>query len=225
MRAGSQDAKGVYDYIRLSHPLIPMELELEKVHFEIDANVDDLDEQMKAVHKYSDLQEKFQHDGGYEINSDVEKMAHGVGIDDEMLLNDLENLSGGQRRKVELAKLLLKGGEVLILDEPTNHLDIEAKKFVMDFLSSTESGVLVVSHDIALMDTSLTRVLALVDGRMEQYNGTYSQYLVSSEEREEMRARQSAVIMKEAGRLSDTKAKFAKGGIKINFVGQTQNVF
>lgn len=211
VRAGDEEAKNVYDYIRLSHPLIPMEEALEKVHLEIDANVDNLDEQMKAVHKYSDLQEKFQNEGGYEINSDVERMAHGVGIDDEMLLSDLDALSGGQRRKVELAKLLLKGGEVLILDEPTNHLDADAKKFVMNFLSTTESGVLVVSHDIKLMDKALTRVLALVDGRMEQYNGTYSGYLIASEEREEMRARQAAVLQKEAGRLSDTKAKFAKG--------------
>ena len=211
VRDGNEAIKGVYDYIRISHPLFEMEKQLDIVHQEIDANVDDLDEQMKAVHKYSDLEEKFRGLGGYEINSEVEKMAHGVGINDEMLLNEIDSLSGGQRRKVELAKLLLKGGEVLILDEPTNHLDKEAKKFVMEFLSNTEAGVLVVSHDIKLMDSALTRVIALVDGRMEQYNGNYSQYLTSSKEREEMRARQAAVITKEAGRLSDTKAKFAKG--------------
>lgn len=207
----SLTAKDTYDYIRMAHPLVQDEIELDRVHQEIDANVEDLDEQMKAVHKYSEREEEFRHAGGYEINSDVERMAHGVGVDEDMLLNDLKNLSGGQRRKVELARLLLKGGEVLILDEPTNHLDVGAKKFVMDFLGSTNAGVLVVSHDISLMDASLTRVLALEDGRLEQYNGNYSHYLVERDEREAMRARQAAVLQKESTRLSDTKAKFAKG--------------
>ena len=210
--AGDADIpKNTFDYIRLAHPLVVNEKRLDTIHQEIDNHVDDLDKQMAVVTKYSHAEEEFRNAGGYEINSDVESMAHGVGVDEEMLLSDLSTLSGGQRRKVELARLLLKGGEVLILDEPTNHLDVDAKKFVMDFLSSTEAGVLVVSHDIALMDKSLTRVLALEDGRLEQYNGSYSQYLVAREEREAMRAKQAAVLMKESGRLSDTKAKFAKG--------------
>ena len=211
----SLESKDVYEYIRLSHPLIPSEKKLEELHHEIDVHVNDLDKQMIAVTKYSHAQEEFSDARGYEINGDVESMAHGVGIDEEMLLSELKNLSGGQRRKVELAKLLLKGGEVLILDEPTNHLDVEAKKFVMDFLSSTEAGVLVVSHDISLMDSSLTRVLALENGRLEQYSGTYTQYLKARDVREEMRARQAAVVSKEIGRLSDTKAKFMKATASV----------
>lgn len=211
----SLESKDVYEYIRLSHPLVEAEKTLDELHREIDLHMDDLEKQMAAVTKYSHAQEEFSNARGYEINSDVESMAHGVGIDEEMLLSELKNLSGGQRRKVELAKLLLKGGEVLILDEPTNHLDIDAKKFVMDFLSSSQAGVLVVSHDIALMDSSLTRVLALEDGRLEQYNGTYTQYLKARDEREEMRARQAAVVSKEIGRLSDTKSKFMKATASV----------
>jgi ATPase subunit of ABC transporter with duplicated ATPase domains len=209
------DAKDVYEYLRKAHPLIESEQKLESAHREIDEKADHLDAQMKAVEKYSHLEETFRLAGGYEINSDIERIAHGVGVDDEMLLSTLENLSGGQRRKVELAKLLLKGGEILILDEPTNHLDVDAKRFVMDFLSSTESGVLVVSHDIALMDASLTRVLALEDGRLEQYSGTYSQYLKERDEREAMRAREAAVVSKEISRLEDTKSKFMKATASV----------
>ncbi len=214
VRVGEGDisqTKDTYDYIRMAHPLVEDEIKLQKLQLEIDENADDLDKQMAAVTKYSRAEEEFRNAGGYEITSEVESMADGLGITEEMLLTELGNLSGGQRRKVELARLLLKGGEVLILDEPTNHLDVDAKKFVMDFLSTTNAGVLVVSHDIALMDRSLTRVLALEDGRLEQYNGNYSQYLKERDEREEMRARQASVLQKEASRLSDTKAKFAKG--------------
>lgn len=218
VRADTGDAavaKDAYEYIRLAHRLVEQEKELDRLHQEIDKCTDDLDKQMSAVTKYSHAEEEFRHSGGYEINSDIESMAHGVGIDEDMLLSELQSLSGGQRRKVELARLLLKGGDVLILDEPTNHLDIDAKKFVMDFLSTTKAGVLVVSHDIALMDSSLTRVLALEDGRLEQYNGTYTRYLKARDEREEMRARQAAVVAKEIGRLSDTKSKFMKATASV----------
>ncbi len=208
-------AKDVYEYIRMAHPLVEDEQKLDELHQEIDKHVDDLDKQMAVVTKYSHAEEEFRNAGGYEINSDVETMAHGVGVDEEMLLSELSSLSGGQRRKVELARLLLKGGEVLILDEPTNHLDVEAKKFVMDFLGSTQAGVLVVSHDIALMDMSLTRVLALEDGRLEQYNGNYSHYLKERDEREAMRAKQAAVVSKEIGRLSDTRSKFMKATASV----------
>lgn len=211
VRGDSVPTRDTYDYIRMAHPLVEVEKRLVELHAAIDEAADDVERQMAEVSKYSHAEEEFRLAGGYEINSDVESIAHGVGIDDEMLLSDLSALSGGQRRKVELARLLLKGGEVLILDEPTNHLDVNAKKFVMDFLSTTSAGVLVVSHDIALMDKAITRVLALEDGRLEQYNGNYSQYLKARDEREAMRARQAAVLVKESERLASTKAKFAKG--------------
>ena len=105
-------------------------------------------------------------------------------------------------------ELLLAGGDLLILDEPTNHLDVEAKKWVMDFLRSTPSTVLVVSHDIELMDSAIDRVLALEFAQIEQYKGTYSQFLKQREEREALRAREKANFDKEVGRLEKTMDKF-----------------
>ncbi|TMF91141.1 MAG: ABC-F family ATP-binding cassette domain-containing protein [Chloroflexi bacterium] len=85
-------------------------------------------------------------------------------------------LSGGERRRVELARVLFADADLLLLDEPTNHLDSDAKTWLMDFLRDYRGAVIVVSHDLGLLDTSITRVLHLDAGRLIEYRGTYSQY-------------------------------------------------
>ena len=137
-----------------------------------------------AIHRYTELEEKFRLAGGYDLERTAENIARGLDLDDEALLLQVGALSGGQRRRLELARLLLAGGDLLILDEPTNHLDAKAKLFVMDFLRTSPSAVLVVSHDIELMSESIDRVFALEQGRMEQYRGTYTVFLKKRAERE-----------------------------------------
>ena len=85
-------------------------------------------------------------------------------------------LSGGERRRVELARILFAGSDVLLLDEPTNHLDSDAKTWLMGFLRAYRGALLVVSHDLELLDEAITRVLHLDDGELVEYKGTYSQY-------------------------------------------------
>ena len=98
-------------------------------------------------------------------------------------------LSGGERRRVELARILFAGSELLLLDEPTNHLDIDAKAWLMSFLRSFRGALLVISHDLALLDQAITRVLHLDEGELIEYRGTYSQYLVARKADEERRAK------------------------------------
>src|SRR5439155_358435 len=85
-------------------------------------------------------------------------------------------LSGGERRRVELARVLFAEADLLLLDEPTNHLDTDAKTWLMEFLRDYRGAVIVVSHDLGLLDRSITRVLHLDAGRLIEYRGTYSQY-------------------------------------------------
>ncbi|MDQ3641280.1 MAG: ATP-binding cassette domain-containing protein [Actinomycetota bacterium] len=164
-----------------------------------------------AVHHYTELEEKFRLAGGYDLERTAESIARGLDLDEEALLLEVGALSGGQRRRLELARLLLAGGDLLILDEPTNHLDAKAKLFVMDFLRTSPSAVLVVSHDIELMSESIDRVIALEQGRVELYRGTYSVFLKKRAEREASLTRDAANAQREIDRLKTTADKFRQG--------------
>ena len=164
-----------------------------------------------AIRRFSDVHDRFVHDGGYEVETNAERIATGVGLDDHALLTAVEELSGGQRRKLDLASMLLAGGDLLILDEPTNHLDAAGKRWVMKFLRETPSTVVVVSHDVKLMDSAIDRVIALENAQVDAYRGTYSDYLRQRAEAEAQRAHVAKTISKEASRLTETKKMFAKG--------------
>ena len=174
----------------------------------VSGDPDVLDE---AVHRYTELEEKFRLAGGYDLERTAEGIARGLDLGDEVLLLEVGALSGGQRRRLELARMLLAGGDLLILDEPTNHLDAKAKLFVMDFLRTSPSAVLVVSHDIELMSESIDRVFALEQGHLEQYRGTYTVFLTKRAEREATIERDAANAAKEIERLQRTADKFRQG--------------
>jgi ATPase subunit of ABC transporter with duplicated ATPase domains len=199
-----------FDHLLAASPLGRLRDRLESAHRQIQVAGDPaaLDE---GVHRYGELEERFRLGGGYELESTAERIANGIGLDEEALLQEVGSLSGGQRRRLELARLLIGGGDLLILDEPTNHLDVEAKSFVMDFLRTSPSAVLVVSHDIALMNESIDRVLALEGGRLEIYRGTYSQFLSKRAAREAALERDAANAQREIARLGRTADKFRQG--------------
>jgi ATPase subunit of ABC transporter with duplicated ATPase domains len=211
-----ESSKLAYDHLLDASPLTGIANEIadaqariEKAGIDMGAGIDGADDRLdKAVRRFSLLEEQFRQQGGYSRESEAERLAAGVGLDDDALLREVGTLSGGQRRRLELARLLFKGGDLLIIDEPTNHLDADAKTWVMNFLRTTPSTVLVVSHDIALMDSAIDRVLALENARIEQYVGTYSKFLVQREEREALRAREQSNFDKEISRLERSKDKF-----------------
>jgi ATPase subunit of ABC transporter with duplicated ATPase domains len=207
---------GVEDVLAFDHlvgasPLARLQDELTEAHERMHDAGADAGALDRAVSRYGELEERFRLGGGYELEAAAERIANGLGLDEEALLQKVGSLSGGQRRRLELARLLLGGGDVLILDEPTNHLDVEAKAFVMGFLRSTASAVLVVSHDIELMSESIDRVLALEQGTLATYRGTYSQFLQKRAEREQALAREATNAEREVARLQRTADKFRQG--------------
>ena len=208
-RIEAGDGQTALEYLLDASPLTPMRRRLERLTGMMSAS--EGEELEAAIHEYGDLQERFAHGGGYELDATAERIAGGVGLDDEALLAPAAALSGGERRKLDLARLLLAGGELFILDEPTNHLDVAAKRWVMNFLGQTPATVLVVSHDLKLMDTSFDRVLALENAEIDSYRGTYSDFIRQRAENEAQRAHQARSLSREAARLEDTKKVFAKG--------------
>ncbi len=170
---------------------------------------------------FSDLEEQFRENGGYEAEATMARLADGLGLRQELLLEDIESLSGGQRRRVDLIRILFQTPDTMILDEPTNHLDRPAKKWLMEELESFAGAILVISHDLKLLDRSINKVLHLSDARLTEFKGTYSSYLVQLEADQSQRERSSLLEGREIDRLAkladsmrgstNRRARIAKG--------------
>jgi ATPase subunit of ABC transporter with duplicated ATPase domains len=139
----------------------------------------------KNIARFSRAEESYRLEGGYSAEAEARRIAAGLGLADDRLDLPVAALSGGERRRVELARILFGGSDLLLLDEPTNHLDTDAKSWLMKFLRSYRGALLVVSHDLVLLDEAITRILHLDDGELVEYKGTYSQYRTARRKDEE----------------------------------------
>ena len=176
------------------------------------------------IEKYSEAEERYRHAGGYSGESEARRIAAGLGLRLDRVDLPLGVLSGGERRRVELARVLFAEADLLLLDEPTNHLDTDAKSWLMEFLRDYRGAVIVVSHDLSLLDKSITRVLHLDSGRMREYRGTYSQYqkarvleekrLTSLAQTQETEIKRLSVLAEVMRRQTAKRAKTAKSIFK-----------
>jgi len=171
-------------------------VDLEKVRLAMEERPTD-----RAISRYSRSEESFRYAGGYAAESEARRIVAGLGLAGDRVDLPVAVLSGGERRRVELARILFGGSDLLLLDEPTNHLDVDAKQWLMKFLVGYRGALLAVSHDLALLDRSITRVLHLDEGELVEYRGTYSQYRESRKRDEERRAKVAARQSAEIERL------------------------
>ena len=154
------------------------------------------------IELFSDLEEQYRENGGYEAESTMARLADGLGLPQDLLLEDIEGLSGGQRRRVDLIRILFQAPDTMILDEPTNHLDVAAKRWLMEELESFGGALLVISHDLELLDRAITKVLHLADGHLREFKGTYSSYRAQLAADTEQRERAATLEGREIKRLS-----------------------
>jgi ATPase subunit of ABC transporter with duplicated ATPase domains len=159
------------------------------------------DPSARNVRAFANAEDEFRAAGGYAAEPEVRRICAGLGLAPDRVDLPVGALSGGERRRVELARILFAGSDLLLLDEPTNHLDVDAKSWLMTFLRGFRGALLVISHDLALLDQAITRVLHLDEGELVEYRGTYSQYLVARRADEERRARLAARQEAEVRRL------------------------
>lgn len=155
----------------------------------------------ELLERYGVLQSRFEHHGGYDYEQQIIKVLTGLGFPPEYYDYPLSHLSGGQRTRALLARLLLAGHDLLLLDEPTNHLDIAAVEWLEKFLKDWDGALLFVSHDRYFIDRVATHVLEMWRGSMELYRGTYSNYVLQREirwaEREEFFQTEKARLFNE----------------------------
>jgi ATPase subunit of ABC transporter with duplicated ATPase domains len=155
----------------------------------------------RNIARFARAEENFRLAGGYQAESEARRICAGLGISGDEMTRPMETLSGGERRRVELAHSLFANADTLLLDEPSNHLDVDAKAWLMSFLRSYAGGLLIVSHDLELLDTAITRVLHLDHGQMHAYKGTYSQYRVARAADVERRNKMAAIQEADIDRL------------------------
>ena len=161
------------------------------------------DPSAEKIEAFTKAEDDFAHAGGYEAEAEVMRLCAGIGVDEELLIDDITTLSGGQRRKVDLVRALFQGAPTMILDEPTNHLDIGSKRWLMTELDKYPGALLVVSHDIELLGESISRVFRLYDARLDTYKGTYRSCMAQIAQEDEQRGRMATREEKEMKRLKD----------------------
>jgi ATPase subunit of ABC transporter with duplicated ATPase domains len=179
----------------------------------------------RAMGRYERADAELHAGGGYAAESEAAQIAASLGIEDRLLTQPLRTLSGGQRRRVELARILFSGAETLLLDEPTNHLDADSVVWLREFLRAHRGGLVVISHDTALLEQTVTKVFHLDANRAEidVYNMGWSAYLAQreSDERRRKRERQNTerkadALMEQASKMraKATKAQAAQSMMK-----------
>ena len=164
----------------------------------------------KAMKRYARLTEQFEAQGGYAAEAEAASIANNLSLPDRILDQPLSTLSGGQRRRIELARILFSDAETMILDEPTNHLDADSVVWLREFLKNYKGGLIVISHDVELVGETVNRVFYLDANRqiIDTYNMNWKNYLRQRVADEERRKKERANAEKKATTLQQQAARF-----------------
>ena len=185
-------------------PVYPAGCTVEDVLRSAFARLESLAEEMRALEarmaagesdpailkRYGTLSERFEAFGGYDTDVAVNKIANGLSIPDSQRSQLFDSLSGGEKTRVNLGRLILEDTDILLLDEPTNHLDLHATEWLEEYIRSFHGTVVTISHDRYFLDRTVTRVIEIQDGKAEFYSGNYSFYAVEKERRYQERMKQ-----------------------------------
>lgn len=161
----------------------------------------------KIVAEYDYLQNEYKNQGGYQYESDIRSVLHGLKFSEYSYDTKISTLSGGQKTRLALGKLLLSKPDLLILDEPTNHLDIESLTWLEQYLQAYEGAILVVSHDRYFLDKIVTEIYELSRGKLTKYNGNYSRYLIQKAEKYEREMKMYERQQEEIARMKEFIAR------------------
>src|ERR687897_238972 len=175
------------------------------------AQADDMD---RILARFGEVQEEYEHLGGYGLEAQAREVLHGLGFDDERIDADVGALSGGWKMRVAMARVLLGRPDVLLMDEPTNHLDIESIIWLEGFLRSQAGSLLMTSHDREFMNRVVSRVAEIDGGEITTYSGNYDFYererAIRETNREAAYARQQSMLAKEQRFIDRFAAHAAK---------------
>ena len=166
-----------------------------------------------VMREYDRLTNRYQTGGGYDMDVNVDKICNGLGIPKEMRQQAFSMLSGGEKTRVNLARLLLEETEILLLDEPTNHLDMKSVEWLEEYLKKFKGTVLTISHDRYFLDQVVSRIIELRGGKAEYYSGNYSFYVEEKEARYQLQLKQYEQEQAKVAQLSYTMERMKGWGI------------
>lgn len=212
--AGSKRAV-IDEAISVFEPLMLIEAELDEIALSIDDRMGDI---QALIERQQELYEKFEAQGGLTYKSRTRSALLGLGFEERDLFIPCDKLSGGQRSKLSMCKLLLSDSDLLLLDEPTNHLDIAATEWLESFLLAFKGSVIVISHDRYFLDKVTDKTLELSHGVMHSSKGGYTRYMQLKEERIESERRRYENEMAEIKRLEAMIAKQIEFGQERNYI-------
>ena len=177
--------------------------ELEKIM----GSFDDVNSKSKLSDEYAQLSSYFESNDGYRIDVKISTVLNGMGFKDFDTDRVIDNLSGGEKTRLAMAKLLLEESDLLILDEPTNHLDLDTLSWLEDYLKSYKGAIIIVSHDRYFLNKLCGKIFEIENKRLTIYKGNYSSYLVQKEINVERRNKEYEIQKREIAKLEDYISK------------------
>ena len=187
--------------------LMSIESEMKK----LEKCMDDSDE-TQLLKTYDSLAFEFERSGGYNMDFELNRVANGLRIPSEQRLQRFDLLSGGEKTRINLARLILENTDILLLDEPTNHLDMRATEWLEEFLSKFRGTALVISHDRYFLDKTISRAVEISAGKAELYSGNYSYYVVEKQRRYQQQLEKYEREQAEEKRLRDAADRLHQWG-------------
>lgn len=205
----------LYDEVlEIFRPLIDAENELADIAVAIDTG----DHSEQTLSRQMQLQERFERDGGLTYKSMTSSALAGLGFSEEDFGKPISVMSGGQKSKAQLAKLLLSGSNILLLDEPTNHLDITACEWLEKFLTEYKGAYIVISHDRYFLDKVTNTTFEMENKTLHEYKGNYTRYLDLKAEAREAQQRVYDRTVKEINRIEGIVEQQKRWGQEHNFI-------
>ncbi|NLJ99057.1 MAG: ABC-F family ATP-binding cassette domain-containing protein, partial [Tissierellia bacterium] len=210
--------------LEVFEPLIEMEKNLRALenNISIEGAKGESEQLNKLMVEYSNLLEEFNKRNGYGYESEIRGVLKGLGFNDEDMDKEVNILSGGQKTRLSLAKLLLEKPDLLLLDEPTNHLDIEAISWLETYLAEYKGAALIISHDRYFLDNTVSKIFHLENLKLKIYNTNYSKYMEERKKELELLKKQYDNQQREIKRQEEIIKRFSNYGDR-RYIRQAQS--